>query len=43
MRKRSKKRNWLARLLTLPNSPFRSRVVPNKKRYNRKKSKPVDF
>ena len=42
-KKRSKKRNWLARLLSLPDSPFRTRVVPNKKKYNRRRDTTVDF
>jgi len=33
--------NWIARLLCLKHSPFKTRIVQSKKKYNRKKA--VDF
>ena len=33
--------NWIARLLCLKDSPFKSRIIQSKKKYNRKKN--VDF
>ena len=33
--------NWLARMLLLKDSPFKTRIVQSKKKYNRKKN--VDF
>ena len=33
--------NWLARMLLLKDSPFKTRIVQSKKKYSRKKN--VDF
>ena len=38
---RGKKINWIARLLCLKDSPFKTKIIQSKKKYNRKKK--VDF
>jgi len=35
--------NPLARILLLKDSPFKTRIIANKKKYNRKKQSIVDF
>ncbi len=35
--------NWIARLLCLKDSPFKSRIIQSKKKYNRKKKVDLDY
>ena len=35
--------NWIARLLCLKDSPFKTKIIQSKKKYNRKKKVDLDY
>ena len=41
--KAKKTYNWVAILLCLKDSPFKSRIIQSKKKYNRKKKVDLDY
>ena len=43
LKKAKKTYNWIARLLCLKDSPFKSRIIQSKKKYNRKKKVDLDY